>query len=91
MVVLFSCGALPVVLVVVCFVFFFSCSTKAGAPGRHERVWSPRCDGGTAVVQQVVHGCLFFCNALPVVFLFLFLCILQHRRKATRKENDSEE
>ena len=46
MVVCFSCGALPVVLVLVCLCFFCSCNIEAGAPGRHERDLSPRNEGG---------------------------------------------
>ena len=46
MVVCFSCGALPVVLVLVCLCLFFSCNIEAGAPGRHERVLPPRNEGG---------------------------------------------
>ena len=36
----FSCGALPVVLVLVrSFFCFFACNIEAGAPGKHERVF----------------------------------------------------
>ena len=31
------------------FVFVFSCNIEAGAPGRHERVLSPRSEGGGTV------------------------------------------
>ena len=36
----FSCGALPVVLVFVCSFFFFYCNIEAGAPGRHDIVFA---------------------------------------------------
>ena len=80
----FSCGALPVVLVLVLFVFsfFLSCNIEAGAPGRHERALSRRSEGG-----GTVHDCFFAVRFLPCSsFCFVFFFILQHRRRATRTE-----
>ena len=74
MVVCLSCGALPVVLVLVCA---FSCNIEADALGRHDVVSSR---GVVRAGGTVVHGCSFFCSALRVVFFVSLLLFLYRDR-----------
>lgn len=79
MVVCFSCGAVPVVLVLVCLLNF-SCNIEAGAPGRHEGVCRDvvRAKGHMVARFLAVRflWCFFFC------FVFFYL--------ATSKEGNED-
>ena len=88
----FSCGALPVVLVLSCLVlclfyfYFFWCNIEAGAPGRHERIFRDVVRAGSTAVAVVV-VCFLAVRFLSCLFCFvLSFFILQHRRRATRTE-----
>ena len=69
----FSCGALPVVLVLSCLVslfFVFWFNIEAGAPGRHERIFRDVVRAGSTAVAVVV-VCFLAVRFLSCLFCFV--------------------
>ena len=84
----FSCGALPVVLVLSCLVslfFVFWFNIEAGAPGRHERIFRDVVRAGSTAVAVVV-VCFLAVRFLSCVFFVLF-CLFY---LATSKEGNED-
>ena len=85
----FSCGALPVVLVLSCLVslfFVFWFNIEAGAPGRHERIFRDVVRAGSTAVAVLVVVVFLQCASCRVFFVLFCFCLYL----ATSKEGNED-